>query len=211
MLPRPPFTSSLEPRNETLLGNGVTVDVMSEGEVVWESGALGGWRLYKRRRDTGTETQRRHLAMGAEIAVVHPQGQEHPQRWTNDLAVDLGQVTSLLGADIPRDSRHSRPALMLQDLSSGVGWALEGGRVGSNPGSAPHQLGDPRHPCNLSTSRSPQLRNGITGLLPRRPGERSECMAQRRHREPRRGSCLIPHPRQARLPARASGLHLTGN
>lgn len=137
----------------------------------------------------GGETQEQkhrdgHVTMGAETGVVQPQAKEHPQRWTNDLAVDLGQVTSLLGADIPRDSRRPLPALMLQDLRGGVGWALEGGRPGSNPGSAPHQRGGPRHPCNLSTSPSPQLRNGRAGLLPRRPRERSECVDQRRHKEP---------------------------
>lgn len=150
----------------------------------------------------GGETQEQkhrdgHVTMGAETGVVQPQAKEHPQRWTND----LGQVASLLGADIPRDSRRLLPALMLQDLRGGVGRALEGGCPGSNPGSAPHQLGGPRHPCNLSTSQPPQLRNGRAG-----PRERSECEDQRWHEEPTRGSCLTPPPPSSASPSPSQGL-----
>lgn len=42
------------------------------------------------------------------------------KKWTNERAVECGQATSLLLADTAGGSLCSLPALMLQDLSSGV-------------------------------------------------------------------------------------------
>lgn len=52
------------------------------------------------------------------------------RKWTDELAVERGQATSLSSAATAGGSLHSLPAPVLRDLSNGVGYDLVGPGVG---------------------------------------------------------------------------------